>query len=131
MKNMFISILFLLVTVSYAQTIIGDGASPKDVTRISTILAAPKNYIGQKVTVQGNVIKVCKHSGCKMMLASDKKYQTLMIKTASRKLFFPITAIGRKAFATGIFTKAPKEKDHAECDEKYIYIINATGATIL
>ena len=122
---------FVLITrISFAQTIIGTGADASKAIKISTILAQPQEYLGKTITVEGTVIKVCIHSGTKMQLASDKKYQDIMIMAPNRQTGFPPSAIGKKAVVTGTFEKSPKQKDYAECDEKYAYVIKSTGATI-
>ncbi|SFC97720.1 DUF4920 domain-containing protein [Pseudoalteromonas denitrificans] len=84
----------------YAKEING-GADMSKLTPISKILATPENYYKQPATISGTVVKVCKKRGCWMQLATDKAYETLTIKVPDGEMVFPMTAMGKTAYATG------------------------------
>jgi hypothetical protein len=97
-------IVLLLLTSSYtqAQSIkFGPGADLDKLISISTMLATPENYTTVNTTISGTIVKVCKKRGCWVELASDKKYQILTIKVPDGEMVFPMSAMGKKAFATG------------------------------
>lgn len=79
----------------------GSGADTDNVSKISMILASPDDYLDKDVTIKGTIVKVCKKRGCWMELTSDKKFQTFRVKVRDGDMVFPMTAMGKTAFATG------------------------------
>ncbi|WP_082305851.1 MULTISPECIES: DUF4920 domain-containing protein [unclassified Pseudoalteromonas] len=102
----FKTIMFLMIlTFSYdclaKSTQFGGGADMSKQINISDMLNSPEKYKNEVATITGSIVKVCKKRGCWMELASDKKYQTLTIKVPDGKMVFPMSAMGKTAFATG------------------------------
>ena len=62
-----------VLATSNAKTF-GSGANTDNVSKISTILASPDDYLDKDVTIKGTIVKVCKKRGCWMELTSDKKF---------------------------------------------------------
>lgn len=91
----------------------GLGADPKDAVKISDVLADPKKYENQEITVSGLVVDVCPKRGCWMLLASDKKFQTLRIKVTDGVMVFPLSARGHKASARGKLSGRELSKEKA------------------
>lgn len=106
-KVMFIFLLSIghssLVTANELH--FGEAVDQKTIIPISQLMASPEEYVDKNVTIEGLVISVCNKRGCWMTIASDEKYQKLRIKVRDGDMVFPLSAKGRKALATGIFTK--------------------------
>jgi len=85
----------------------GDGANMKQLVEISEVLASPNEFLDTPITVEGSIVKVCKKRGCWMELASNKKFQTLRIKVRDGDMVFPMTALGKTAYATGKLQALP------------------------
>lgn len=85
----------------------GEPVNVDEAIEISQLLANPSHYASEPATIKGTVIKVCAKRGCWVELAADKKYQSLIIKVADGEMVFPMTAIGKTAFANG-YLKAIK-----------------------
>lgn len=102
-------LLFLVAGVSisspaaqaFASQNFGTGANTSEVSKISDILATPESYMDKDVTIKGTIVKVCKKRGCWMELASDKRFQSFRVKVRDGDMVFPMTAMGKTAFATG------------------------------
>ncbi|MUH73347.1 DUF4920 domain-containing protein [Psychrosphaera haliotis] len=106
-NSIIINLVIILAAASWSvlatsspQTF-GSGANTDNVSKISTILASPDDYLDKDVTIKGTIVKVCKKRGCWMELTSDKKFQTFKVKVRDGDMVFPMTAMGKTAFATG------------------------------
>lgn len=86
---------------AYADKKFGTGADMSKLTPISTVLTEAKQYYQSPVTVKGMIVKVCKKRGCWMELASDTAYQSLTIKVPDGQMVFPMSSMGKTAYATG------------------------------
>ena len=96
-----VAILVSFSALSLAAHTFGEGADLSQVTKISEILATPDNYTNRSVTVEGTIVKVCKKRGCWVELSSDRQFQTFRVKVRDGDMVFPMTAMGKTAFATG------------------------------
>jgi len=148
--------VLLISFVSAPAIVAGDGKvygeplTGSDTTLISTLMAAPDEYVGRTVRVEGLITGVCEKRGCWMSLASDEEFQELRIKVDDGVIVFPIEAKGKRAIAEGQFIKIEMtleqtvayEKHHAEehdevfdpskvVEPRTYYQIKATGAVIL
>lgn len=101
--------LFLILVFAFFSTLsfAGDGnkygkeLTLKNVTKISEILANPKDFVGKKVLVEGMVVDVCTKRGCWMEIASDKAYEKIKIKVKDGEIVFPIEEKGKTALVEG------------------------------
>ena len=104
---MILSSIFTLINTAHAEQNYGKGADMKHLAEISAILASPTKFMDSDITVKGAIVKVCKKRGCWMELASDKKFQTLRIKVRDGDMVFPMTSLGKTAYATGKLQALP------------------------
>ena len=85
----------------------GKGVTLQAATPIATLLAAPKDYTGKTVRVDGIVTAVCDKAGCWMDLrdekADPKTAKTLRMKVNDGEIAFPMAAKGKKASIEGVF----------------------------
>lgn len=86
---------------SKAQTF-GAGVKLGESTAIDAILAAPKDFRGKTVRVEGMVTDVCPKRGCWFELAGGKPGQKLRFKVTDGEMVFPMDSKGRKAVAEGV-----------------------------
>jgi len=91
----------------------GKELSLKEKTKISTILANPKNFVGKKVQVEGNVVGVCEKRGCWIELASDKSFQKIKVKVKDGEIVFPLEEKGKKAVVEGEVYEIKLTKEQA------------------
>jgi hypothetical protein len=94
----------------------GKGVTLKDATPIATLLAAPKDYAGKTVRVDGVVTAVCDKAGCWMDLrdekADPKSAKTLRMKVNDGEIVFPVAAKGKKASIEGVFEPVGEAMAH-------------------
>ena len=86
-------------------TVYGEQPSLSDTTLISTVLADPESFVGERVLVAGTVVEVCEKRGCWLQLGGDEEYQTLRVKVEDGVIVFPLTARGHAAVVEGIVEK--------------------------
>ncbi|MFA6978954.1 MAG: DUF4920 domain-containing protein [Ignavibacteriaceae bacterium] len=117
MKKIFLIAVAILFSVS--NNFAGDGnkygkeLSLKEKTKISAILAAPKEFVGKKVLVEGNVVGVCEKRGCWIELASDKPFQKIKIKVKDGEIVFPMEDKGKSALVEGQVYEIKMTKEQA------------------
>ncbi len=105
-KNSFLALLLLVSYYTQAQPMtFGVGADMEKLISISTLLADPEKFKSVPTTISGTIVKVCKKRGCWVELAADKKFQTIIIKVPDGKMVFPMSTLGKKAFATGTLSE--------------------------
>jgi hypothetical protein len=94
----------------------GKGVTLKTATPIATLLAAPKDYTGKTVRVDGVVTAVCDKAGCWMDLrdeqADPKTAKTLRMKVKDGEIVFPVAAKGKKASIEGVFEPVGEAMAH-------------------
>ncbi|CAM3805886.1 hypothetical protein PMAG_a1340 [Pseudoalteromonas mariniglutinosa NCIMB 1770] len=114
----FCKILILMIaTIGLPSAAAEQFGKPVDNTnrlKISTIMAAPDNYLDQPITIEGTVVGVCAKRGCWMTIASDKRFENLQIKVNDGDMVFPMTAKGSKAIATGKLNKIQLNLDRTK-----------------
>ncbi|WP_247684887.1 DUF4920 domain-containing protein [Pseudoalteromonas luteoviolacea] len=110
MKTSLISVIFLLTLMmsmgANSKTYNG-GADKSKLLPISSLLKDAQRYTTESATIAGTVTRVCQKRGCWMQLASDEKFQTLMVKVRDGDMVFPMTAQGKTAYATGTLKLIP------------------------
>ncbi len=79
----------------------GAALSLHEPSKVSAILAAPEEYLGKKVLVEGQVLEVCAKAGCWMEIASDQSGQKIKVKVNDGEIVFPMTAKGKTAKVEG------------------------------
>ena len=116
MRFLLPSILLAAVACRPAEapgTVYGEQPTLTDTTLISTILAAPESYLGQRVLVAGTVVEVCEKRGCWLQLGSDREFETMRVKVEDGVIVFPMTARGHQAVVEGVMEKVVLSADEA------------------
>ena len=136
------ALVALAVPAGAGETKLGRGVTLKDATAIPALVAAPKDYVGKTIRVDGVATAVCTAMGCWMAVApaGDPKGPVVRLKVEDGAIVFPVSAKGKKVSAEGVFEaiggsdEHGKEAagEHAKHDPKASadYQIKATGALI-
>jgi len=117
MKKIFLIVFALLF--SFTTCFAGGGnkygkeLSLKEKTKISAILENPKEFVGKKVHVEGNVVAVCEKRGCWIELASDKPFQKIKVKVKDGEIVFPLEEKGKSAVVEGQVYEIKMTKEQA------------------
>jgi hypothetical protein len=82
----------------------GAGVTLTETTSVDAILAAPKEFNGKTVRVEGMVLDVCPKRGCWFEMAGTKPGQKLRFKVTDGEMVFPMDSKGKKAVAQGTIT---------------------------
>ena len=108
-------LVVLFATPSFASKTetYGKKLTLTEVTNISEILAAPKQYVDKRVLVKGMVVEVCAKRGCWMYLASDKPFEKIQIKVLDGEIVFPMSASGKDALVEGVVEALEFSKEEA------------------
>ena len=115
MNKLFI-VVFLIVSTSILAFAddwksFGNGVELKEQTKISAILDVPDKYVGKRVLVEGRIVDVCKKRGCWMEIASDKEFQTIIVKVEDGEIVFPMEAKGHLSLVEGMVEKLEISKE--------------------
>ena len=117
-------------------------ASALDATAIPALVAAPKDYVGKTIRVDGIATAVCTAMGCWMAVApeGDPNAPVVRLKVEDGAIVFPVSAKGKKVSAEGVFEAIGASDEHgqeaagehAKHDPQASadYQIKATGALI-
>lgn len=109
-----VSFSFLMnVTFSDDGNKYGKKLTLKEKTKISKILDNPKDFVGKKVLIEGNVVGVCEKRGCWIELASDKPYQKIKVKVNDGEIVFPLEEKGKTALVEGEVYEIKQTKEQA------------------
>lgn len=146
MKTLIAAVVMLGVSAAGGaseDTKLGAGVTIKEATPIASIVAAPQDFVGKPVRIDGVATAVCEEMGCWMAVAdSDKKdAPTIRLKVEhDGAIVFPTSARGRQVSAEGVFEALggadhhakDAAGEHAKQDAKAsaTYQIKATGAVI-
>jgi len=90
---------------------------------LAKVLKDPSKYAGQKVLVEGTIVRSCKMEGCWAEVAPDKdSKQSVRVKMRDHGFFIPLQSAGSFARVEG--TVAVKTLSKVEVD----HLINDDGA---
>ena len=81
----------------------GDGVTLDEAVAVEALLAAPDEYLGKTVRIDGVITGVCKKRGCWMQMTNPDTGNGVRIKVEDGVIVFPYTAMGKKATAEGVF----------------------------
>lgn len=149
--QLFLILILLSVTALLAadKKQFGAELTLTETTKISSILQDPESYVGKKVLIEGRIVDVCKKRGCWVEVASDKEFETMIVKVNDGEIVFPMEAKGHLGLLEGNVEKleiskaqriksmkhqaeeAGREFDPATVTEgKVIYRLRGLGAQI-
>lgn len=81
-------------------------------TPLNDVLAKPGDYLDRDITIEGEVIAVCKSRGCWAELATNDG-QKIRLKVRDGETVIPMSARGKHALATGQLTALNLSKQQA------------------
>jgi len=90
-----------------ADTKFGAGVTLTKATPISELYASPEKFVGKTVRVDGVVTAVCTEMGCWLAIGAPNDPDQAVRFQAEHdgKIVFPISLMGQKASAEGVFVK--------------------------
>jgi hypothetical protein len=120
MKRLGSAVLVLLLTACGAapQTTpafegepYGEPLTLTTLTPIPDIVAAPEQYVGERVLVEGMVVDVCNTQGCWMEVESGDAQ--IQVKVDDGVIVFPMSAKGRTALVEGLVERRDLTSEQA------------------
>ncbi|MCF8243206.1 MAG: DUF4920 domain-containing protein [Melioribacteraceae bacterium] len=122
MRKIFLATLlfaFMLSTASADEgKKYGKDISLEKTTKIEDILAAPEEYVGKKVLIEGTITDVCATRGCWINVAGPEGYQTIKVKVNDGEIVFPMEAKGKTALVEGEVYAIAVDNPTSECSEE-------------
>jgi hypothetical protein len=99
-----------------AETKYGAGVKLTKATPISELYASPEKFVGKTVRVDGVVTAVCTEMGCWLAIgAADNTDQAVRFQADhDGKIVFPMSLMGKKASAEGVFVKVGADPEAKE-----------------
>ena len=94
------TLVFLLTPTNSLGEAFGEQMTLDEITPIATVLAAPDEWKGKLVRVEGTVTDVCPRKGCWMSLREGEA--AIRIKVEDDVIRFPMEAKERQAAAEGM-----------------------------
>lgn len=82
-------------------TTYGAGVGLAAVTPAARIAAAPDDFAGRTVRVEGEVREVCAMAGCWLSIVAGEGEAPLLVKVEDGAIVFPLSARGQRAAAQG------------------------------
>jgi hypothetical protein len=120
---------------------LGAGVTLDKATPIAALAAAPAEYVGKTVRVDGVATAVCTHMGCWMAVAAADAPEgpTVRLKVEDGVIVFPVSARGKAVSAQGVLEEVGADAHNTEAAGEHAkqdpsasrsYQIKATGAVI-
>jgi hypothetical protein len=112
------------------------GADMSKLVTVKEVLSDIGRFNGKEITLTGTVMKVCKKRGCWMTLkVTDQDVITVKVKDGD--MVFPLSAIGKKAYATGVITTKKMDLDqtkkylaHKALENGEVFDVNAVTSPL-
>lgn len=79
----------------------GAGVSIEEPTPLAALAAAPGDWAGKTVRVEGEVREVCAMAGCWLAIVAPDAEAPLRVKVEDGAIVFPLSARGQRAAAQG------------------------------
>lgn len=92
-------------------TTYGAGVAVDTATPVAAIAAAPDEWAGKTVRVEGTVREVCPMAGCWLAIVPADGGAPLRVKVEDGKIVFPLSARGQRAAAQGEVTVAEMTRE--------------------
>lgn len=71
----------------------------------AALIDNPEAYLAKEITLEGNVVHVCKHSGKKMFIVGENPDIRLYISAGEEVPKFPMELLGSTVTVTGLLSK--------------------------
>jgi hypothetical protein len=81
---------------------------------IEKVFAEPSKFAGQKVAVEGVIVRSCKMEGCWMELADKAGGRSVHVTFGDNAFFIPLNAEGMSVKAEGVFKTKTMTKEHVD-----------------
>ena len=91
----------------------GQEITIQDKNQIGILLDSPQTFLGQEVTVSGEITEVCPMRGCWIDIKDFDTESHIRIKVTDGKIVFPLSAKGKHVDVQGKFTKIEFTEEQA------------------
>jgi hypothetical protein len=81
----------------------GTGVSIEQATAISALLAAPQDYAGKSIRIDGVVTEVCPVHGDWLKVSGPRAGSGILVRVAGAAIAFPADCVGRRVSVQGVF----------------------------
>jgi hypothetical protein len=89
----------------------GEELTLASLTPVADIVAAPEDWVGQRVLIEGTVKDVCDNAGCWMEIESGAA--EIRVKVDDGVIVFPMSAKGRTALVEGVVERVDMTAEQA------------------
>jgi hypothetical protein len=89
----------------------GEALTLSEITPVDRILAAPDDYVGQRVLIEGDIVDVCDNRGCWMDIETNGA--KIQVKVEDGVIVFPTTARGKTALVEGTVERVERTAEQA------------------
>ncbi|QIZ77579.1 DUF4920 domain-containing protein [Ferrimonas lipolytica] len=124
-RKMVTAVLASALSLPTAAVDFGEPVQPELLTDVATILANADSYENRRVTIEGEVIAVCKKAGCWLEIAAKDGSNYLKVKVKDGDMVFPTSSIGKEAIVTG--TVQAKRFDLAQTKKYLAHVAEEQG----
>ena len=121
------------------ERVYGDGFTIEQATPISALLAAPQDYAGKVIRIEGVVTEVCDRHGDWLKVATPRSGSGILVKVEGTGILFPPDCVTRLISVEGV-VEAGGDDDHEGEDPPHVcaamiregvrFYLRVTGAVI-
>ena len=97
----------------YSVQKFGDEFISKSVQTFGQVMEKPSDFIGQNVTLEGEIVDVCPMKGCWIEIKDFDSEKTLRVKVQDDVIIFPQNSKSKRAIVHGIFSKLEFSEEQA------------------
>jgi hypothetical protein len=118
------------------ERVLGDGLTIEQATPINALLAAPQDYAGKVIRIEGVVIEVCARHGDWLKVATPRSGSGILVKVEGDGISFPTDCVNRLIAVEGVVESGGDEGEDsphvcaAMTREGVRYYLRVTGALI-
>jgi hypothetical protein len=128
------------------ERVFGDGLTIEQATPISTLLAAPQDYAGKTIRIEGVITEVCARHGDWLKVATPRSGSGILVKVDGAGMTFPPDCVTRRISVQGVVeaggneTASTSDDRHEDEDPPHVcaamtregvrFYLRVTGAVI-
>ena len=123
MKTVVVALAWLLIAAAAPVAagapegrVFGGGLTIEQATPISTLLAAPQDYAGKVIRIEGVITEVCARHGDWLKVATPRSGSGILVKVDGTEISFPPDCVTRLISVEGVFEAGRDETAAARLD---------------
>lgn len=121
------------------ERVFGEGLTIEQATPINALLAAPRDYAGKVIRVEGVVTEVCARHGDWLKVATPRSGSGILVKVDGAGISFPSDCVNRLISVEGVVESA-RDDSHEDGDAPHVcaamtregvrFCLRVTGAVV-